>query len=107
MAKRQDASTGQIVDDGKSDGIKLESTEKLLQIKVRSPFKTYFEGEADSISAENNTGPFDVLPEHHNFITLLNACDLIIRIADGEQRIRIARGVMHVKENVVNVFLDV
>lgn len=107
MAKRQDASTGQIVDDGKPDLAKKVAKTNTLHVKVHSPFKTYYDDYAESISAENNTGPFDVLPKHHNFITLLNTCDLVIRKAENEQHIRITRGIMHVKADSVNVFLDV
>jgi len=81
---------------------------QLLHVKVHSPFKTYFEDDVNSISAENGTGPFDILPKHHNFMTLLNPCELVIRKVDGHEiRIRIARGVMHVKDNRAVVFLDV
>lgn len=107
MVKRQDASTGQIIDDGKAELGAVKKGPKNLRVKVHSPFKVYFEGEAQSVSAENNTGPFDILPEHHNFITLLGSCDLIIRGKEDEKRIKIARGIMHVKEDYVNVFLDV
>lgn len=107
MVKRQDASTGQIVEDGKPDETPTQAQPKILKVKVHSPFKVYFEGEAESVSAKNNTGPFDILPRHHNFITLLGSCDLIIRGKEEERRIKIARGIMHVKEDYVNVFLDV
>jgi F0F1-type ATP synthase epsilon subunit len=85
---------------------RIHSTE-LLHVKVHSPFQIYFDRDALSISAVNDTGSFDVLPRHHNFITLLNPCELIIRTSDGAQRIRIARGIMHVKTNQVMVFLDI
>ena len=78
-----------------------------MYIKVRSPFKSYYDGDAFSISAENATGPFDILPQHHNFISLLNPCELIIRASGGEQKIQIASGLMHVKADQVIVFLDV
>jgi hypothetical protein len=78
-----------------------------MEVKVYSPFKNYFEGEAFSVSAENLTGPFDILPKHHNFISLLTACELIIRTQKGEQKIDIAGGIMHVKANQLIVFLDV
>ena len=88
-----------------------EPTEELssdkIHIKLYSPFQTYFNGEAKSISAENDTGPFDVLPRHHSFISLLNACELRIDSDQGEKRIRISQGVMHVRNNQVTVFLDV
>lgn len=78
-----------------------------IHVKVYSPFKTYFEEDVYSISAINATGPFDVLPKHHNFMTLLNPGDLVVQTSRGEGRIRIARGIMHVKADRVVVFLDV
>jgi len=79
-----------------------------FHLKVYSPFRIYFEGEVNSVSAINDTGPFDVLAHHHNFLTLLNPCDLIIRaIASNDENIKISRGIMQVKSNDVVVFLDV
>lgn len=109
MAKHQQASTGQIVDDGKPIPIAEDTanSSKLMHIKVYSPYKVYFDDQAESISAVNGTGPFDILPQHHNFMTLLDACDVIIRTRGEERKIRISHGVMHVKANQVIVFLDV
>jgi hypothetical protein len=78
-----------------------------FHLKIYSPFKVYFDGSAKSVSAENDTGAFDILPKHHNFMTLLNAGELRVVKTDGEQKYRIARGIMHVKKNTVVVFLDV
>lgn len=105
MVIRQDASTGELVDDGKS--AIQRSDEPSMQVKVHSPFKVYYDGEAYSVSAESATGPFDILPHHHNFITLLTPCALIVRDDKGETTINIAGGLMHVKADNVVVFLDV
>ena len=79
-----------------------------MTVKVSSPFRTYYDGQAFSISAENITGPFDILPRHHNFISLLKPCTLVIRtVKEGEQKIRISGGIMHVKADKIIVFLDV
>lgn len=79
-----------------------------IEVKVYSPFRDYYDGLAFSLSAVNDTGPFDILPEHHNFISLLNACDLVVRTIDnGDQKIRISGGLIHVKADKVIVFLDV
>jgi F0F1-type ATP synthase epsilon subunit len=78
-----------------------------MRIKLYSPFQTYFNGDAYSISGENKTGPFDILPRHHNFMTLLDAGELSISAPDGDLRVKISRGIMHVKENQTIVFLDV
>lgn len=107
MVMRQDASTGQLVE---TDEKPVETPVKKapsLHVKVYSPFKVYFDDTADSISADNDTGPFDVLPQHHRFMTLLNPCDIVIRVKEKEQKIRITRGIMHVREDKVTVFLDV
>jgi F0F1-type ATP synthase epsilon subunit len=78
-----------------------------MHVKVYAPFKTYVDGIADSISAVNDTGPFDILPRHHNFMTLLNTGDIIVRTDKGEEKVSITRGIMHVKADRVIVFLDV
>jgi F0F1-type ATP synthase epsilon subunit len=80
---------------------------KHMHVKVYAPFKVYYDGDAFSISAVNDTGPFDILPTHHNFMTLLNAGDIVVRNERGEEKITITRGVMHVKKDEVVVFLDV
>jgi hypothetical protein len=79
-----------------------------MSVKVHSPFHDYYDGLAFSISAENTTGPFDILPKHHNFITLLSPCELVVRTTStGDQKIQIGGGIMHVKADKVIVFLDV
>lgn len=105
MVMRQDASTGKMVEDGRPAQSKKGSPS--MHVKVYSPFQTYFDDTAQSISAVNETGEFDILPQHHNFITLLSAGDLVVRTAHDKRSIKISRGLMHVKADNVVVFLDV
>lgn len=109
MVMRQDASTGEMVDDGKpaEEAAKRADGKLTMSVKVYSPFKTYFDGEAFSISAASATGPFDILPKHHNFITLLVPCEVVVRTGGGDEQINISGGLMHVKADKVIVFLDV
>lgn len=94
--------------DGKdSSGADADKKSATMHLKIYSPYKVYFDGDALSVSAESATGPFDILPKHHNFITLLEPCDAIVRTNRGDQTIRISGGVMHVKADDVVVFLDV
>lgn len=78
-----------------------------LAIKVYAPFKVYYEGDGYSVSAINETGPFDVLPGHHNFLCMLIPCNLVIQTPDGQKDIKITRALMHVKADSVVVFMDV
>jgi F0F1-type ATP synthase epsilon subunit len=110
MAMRQNASTGELVNDAAASGKKAppkQIASDKLNVKVWSPFQVYYDGEATSVSGVNGTGSFDILPQHHNFITLLNACDLALQTRDGEVKIRISGGVMRVQKDVVTVFLEV
>jgi hypothetical protein len=88
------------------DGGKLAMT-----VKVYSPYRDYYDGQAFSISGENLTGPFDILPKHHNFISLLSPCTLTIitpnEDTNDQIQIRITGGLIHVKDNNVIVFLDI
>lgn len=79
-----------------------------ISVKVYAPFQVYYEGEAFSISAENATGPFDILPRHHNFLCMLVPCQLKIATpTKGQKIIKINRALMHVHSNHVSVFVDV
>ena len=78
-----------------------------IAVKVYAPFKVYFEGDAYSLSAVNATGPFDVLPRHHNFLCMLVPCTLTVQGIDGPKQIKVSRALMHVKANYVAVFMDV
>lgn len=81
-----------------------------MRIKVYSPFKVYYDEDSLSISGVNATGPFDILPHHHNFMTLLTASELTLRPvnnAPAEQKILISGGLMHVKADKVTIFLNI
>lgn len=79
-----------------------------MRAKIYAPFKIYYDGQANSITANNRVGVFDVLAQHHNFISLLEPGDVTVR-SDGKPdfSIKINRGIMHVKADFVRIFLDV
>lgn len=83
------------------------ATDLKMHVRVASPFKVFFDDDAFSVSGVNGTGPFDILPHHHSFISLLEPCELIIRSHRGDSRIKISGGIMHVKVDKVIVFLNV
>lgn len=87
--------------------VAVKSGKPTIEVKVYAPFKVYFEGEAYSLSAVNATGPFDILPKHHNFLCMLVPCTITIQSPAGLQKIKVHRALMHVKANRVVVFMDV
>jgi hypothetical protein len=81
---------------------------KNLRVIAASPLVTYFDDQALSVSAVNLIGPFDILPEHHNFICLLVPCTVAIRTTNKQiNEISINGGLLHVKNNNVQIFLDI
>ena len=88
-------------DNKKEDGVNMN-------VKVYSPSRVYYSGLAFSVTATNDTGEFDILPKHHPFISLLNACDVIVRTpSEGNRTISISGGMVHVKADQIIVFLDI
>lgn len=86
----------------------IKTSKPTLGVKVYAPFHVYYEGEAYSVSAVNEVGPFDILPKHHNFLCMLVPCELKINTPDGQIKIvKIHRALMHVTANKVVVFMDV
>lgn len=79
----------------------------VMDVKVYAPFKVYFEGKAYCVSAVNETGPFDILPKHRNFLSMLTPCDLVVQAAEGDKTIKVSRALMYVKADRVVVFMDV
>jgi len=82
--------------------------QKEIKVRVLSQFKTLYDDWATSFTAENETGPFDVLKGHANFLTLLSPGLITIQRKDDTHReIEIERGVVRVTHDEVKVFLDV
>lgn len=77
-----------------------------LKVIARNRESVLFEGEALSITSNNDRGIFDILPEHENFITLIKE-KVIIRTAQKETKeIQIDNGIARVFENKVNIYVN-
>jgi len=86
----------------------MDESETLLSVKIFSPREVYFDGKAQSISAKNDTGQFDILPLHHSFITLSSAGTVSVVQNKGKPKhVEIKKGLLRVKNNQAIVFLDV
>lgn len=79
-----------------------------LQVKVLAPKETLFEGEALSVSSKNSSGRFDILPEHANFITLIENNSLIIAKKNKEKlQFNFSLAIIYVSRNQVNIYTDI
>jgi len=77
-----------------------------LTLVIRTRSDTIFNGEVAAVSSINPAGPFDILPEHASFISLINNI-VIVHGKDGVKRqMKISEGIMHVDENTVHIYLE-
>ena len=81
--------------------------QKRFQVKIFSPYQTYYQGEATSLTAANRTGPFDVLPGHINFFSLLSSGTVIVNTGFQLLEFKIGRGILKVNADQVTLFADV
>ncbi|PIS22556.1 hypothetical protein COT50_01460 [candidate division WWE3 bacterium CG08_land_8_20_14_0_20_41_10] len=79
----------------------------MIAVSIRSLKKSYFDGEAITLTSLNDTGEFDILSEHANFISLIRNYIIIDKGIKSEQKFVISNGILRVKENRVEVFLEV
>lgn len=80
---------------------------KKLQVKISSTEKTLFEGEAFAVSSKNSVGIFDVLGEHANFVTPVIEYVEVHKNMGNKEKFNLERGILRVKENIVEVFVGI
>ncbi|MBC7459715.1 hypothetical protein H7200_03325 [Candidatus Saccharibacteria bacterium] len=79
-----------------------------LKVIARAPFHVYYEGDALSLSAFNEVGPFDVLPGHADFFSMLAPCEITIDNGKDKEPVRfdIRNGILTVRDDEVMLFAN-
>lgn len=78
-----------------------------LKIRIISPRALIFQGEVKSISSENISGKFDILPQHANFITLIEKKPLIlIKIDNTKQKFDLSTALIYCSNSVITIYTD-
>ena len=81
-------------------------SEEKIRVTIQNRNKVLFDDYVKSVSSKNDTGVFDVLPEHSNFISLITS-PLTLRTIDGhKQEITFDNGIIKVKDNAVHCYVD-
>lgn len=80
---------------------------KTLQVKVQNPRQILFNGEALSVSSADRKGKFDILPEHANFIALIDKKPIEIVQTNKEKiTFNVNTAIVLNRNNIVTVFVD-
>ena len=84
----------------------MANTSSNLTVIVRNKDNVLYSGQAYAVTAVNDKGVFDVLPEHENFITLIKD-KVIIRPNPKENReIPIDNGIVRVYKDKVYIYVN-
>lgn len=79
----------------------------ILTVKVESPERLIWEGKAASVSSINTAGPFDILPDHANMITLIENTPISIHTDAGDKEFTFPRAVISVHDDLVSIFTGI
>jgi F0F1-type ATP synthase epsilon subunit len=80
---------------------------KLLNVRIRDTEHVLFEGEADRVNSYNEMGPFDVYPQHANFISIIKNKLTVYLKKEALKELTFEQAVLKVKKDVVHIYLGI
>jgi len=83
----------------------MSDSQTALSVIIRDDTGETFTGEVLSISSSNENGPFDILSQHTNFITIIRE-KLILRLPSGtEKEFPVESGVLRCFSSQVEIYI--
>lgn len=65
-----------------------------------------FRGWAKSVSATSGEGPFDILPQHENLVTMVGETVTIFDIGGKRHDLKLGKALIEASNNLVKVFIE-
>ena len=79
-----------------------------LNVRIVTPRQILFDGIASSVSSVNSQGKFDILPEHANFITIVENNPIIIHDADKKVfSYNFPLAIIYTAKNIVHIYTNI
>ena len=79
----------------------------VIKLHIVSPEGTLVETEVSAVTLPGSLAPFEVLKDHAPLISSLDQGDIVYVNESGEQRLPIASGFVEVRDNQVEVCVEV
>lgn len=83
------------------------SLNQTIDLRVRNRENLIFSGSVLSVTSFNVSGRFDILPNHANFISLIDKFLMYKELNGNQRELEIKNGLMRVIEGKVDVFLGI
>lgn len=80
---------------------------KTLDVTVLNTNKLLFSKKAKSVSSTNEKGRFDILPNHQDFISLINDFIEIRDLSAQKTLFKIKTAVLYLKDNRLIIFIGI
>ncbi len=77
-----------------------------LHLKIISPEKVEFDGEVGGVSLPGTMGRFEILDKHAPLISSLEEGKVEYTLPEGKKSMQISAGFISVKDNEVNVCVE-
>jgi len=78
----------------------------MLNLKIVSPERVEFEGTVVSVKVPGMMGEFEILDKHAPIVSVLNKGIVSYVTANGHNELAVSAGVVSVKQNQVNVCIE-
>lgn len=79
---------------------------EMLKVRINSPEAVLWEGEALWVSSKNSQGPFDVLPFHTNFVSIIENESIKINTGHEVKEYKFSFSVIYVHSNSVFIYTN-
>lgn len=76
-------------------------------VTIRTHEEVLFNGPVVSLTSHNDTGIFDVLGQHANFISLVDHSVVLVEPSGAKREIPVTNGVIRVKGGKVEVYIGI
>lgn len=81
---------------------------EILQVKIVSPKQDFYNGPSLAVSSINSAGPFDVLPQHANFITIVQNQPITVQVPGRSPLVfHFPLAIIYVSQNKVSIYTDI
>ena len=74
-----------------------------LSVIIRTREGVKWEGEAEAVSAQNEIGAFDILPEHSQFVTPITGTVQVHLVGGKIETIELTQAILRVKDDRVEI----
>lgn len=81
--------------------------QNVLKVVIQNPEEIVWEGEALSVSSINSAGPFDILPRHAKFISVIENQQISVKTKTQTLAFNFYTSVLSNNNNQVTIFANI